>query len=150
MGYAEAIRFLRLKAEMSQGDLARRIGGGITNQSVSGWERGRSRPSTENLFELARIFGVAADAIMSTGAPPEPPAAAVESETTLIYAAVEEVLIQVEARLRCGISAPAAAEIAEVVELALGNLRTPRGMAPAAAIRRIIRWEVPDILGRKG
>jgi transcriptional regulator with XRE-family HTH domain len=147
MGYAEAIRFLRLKAKMSQGDLARRIGGGITNQSVSGWERGKARPSTENLFELARIFGVAADAIMSTEAPPEP--AAVEPETSLIYAAVEEVLLQVEARSNCGISAAAAAEIAEVVELALQNPIAPRTMAPAAAIRRIIRWEVLEILGRK-
>jgi transcriptional regulator with XRE-family HTH domain len=142
MRYAEAIRFLRLKANMSQGDLARRIGGGITNQSVSGWERGKARPSTENLFELARIFGVPADEIMSGEGSPVP-TPVIEPSNSLLFAAVEEVLLQ------AGINAPAAAEIAEVVELALEHLRTPRGMEPEAAIRRIIRWEVREILGRK-
>lgn len=142
MHYAEAIRFLRLKAKMSQGDLARGIGGGITNQSVSGWERGKARPSTENLFELARIFGVPADEIM-TGQGSPVPTPVIEPSNSLLFAAVEEALLQ------AGINAPSAAEIAEVVELALENLKTPRSMVPAAAIRRIIRWEVQEILGRK-
>jgi transcriptional regulator with XRE-family HTH domain len=142
MHYAEAIRFLRLKAKMSQGDLARRIGGGITNQSVSGWERGKARPSTKNVFELARIFGVPADEIM-TGEGSPVPTPVIEPSNSLLFAAVEEALLQ------AGISAPAAAEIAEVVELALEHLRTPRSMEPEAAIRRIIRWEVREILGRK-
>lgn len=147
MDYGETIRALRIKAKMSQGDLARRIGAGITNQSVSGWERGRAKPSTENLFELARIFGVAPNAIMSL----EPPDAStdMEPETSLIYAAVEEALLQVEAHLGCGISAAAAAEIAEAVELHVVNLKVPRGMPQEVAIRRIMRLEVPEILARK-
>ena len=59
------------------------------------------------------------------------------------FAAIEETLLVV------GISEPAAAEIAGVVELALENLRVPHGMPPQAALRRIIGWEVPEILERK-
>lgn len=62
---------------------------------------------------------------------------------TLVFVAIEETL------LATGISEPAAAEIAGVVELALTNLRVPHGMTPEAALRRIIGWEVPEILQRK-
>jgi hypothetical protein len=62
---------------------------------------------------------------------------------SLVFAAIEETL------LVAGISEPAAAEIAGVVELALENLRVPHGMTPQAALRRIIGWEVPEILERK-
>ena len=58
MSYAASIRALRSGRNWTQADLAKRIGGGITNQSVSGWERGIAKPSRENIFELSRIFGV--------------------------------------------------------------------------------------------
>jgi transcriptional regulator with XRE-family HTH domain len=58
MSYAASIRALRSGRNWTQADLAEQIGGGITNQSVSGWERGISKPSRENVFELSRIFGV--------------------------------------------------------------------------------------------
>ena len=58
MSYAASIRALRSGRNWTQADLAKRIGGGITNQSVSGWERGISKPSRDNIFELSRIFGV--------------------------------------------------------------------------------------------
>ncbi len=62
---------------------------------------------------------------------------------SLVFAAIEETL------LATGISESAAAEIAGVVELALENLRVPHGMTRQAALRRIIGWEVPEILERK-
>jgi hypothetical protein len=34
----------------AQLDLAKRIGGGITNQSASGWERGIAKPSRDNIL----------------------------------------------------------------------------------------------------
>lgn len=76
-----------------------------------------------------------------------------EGETTnlsdLIFVAVEEIILLIEANLTCGINVEAAAEIAEVVQLALMNLRTPRGMTQEAALRRVLRWEIPELLKRQ-
>jgi transcriptional regulator with XRE-family HTH domain len=147
MSYAASIRTLRSGRNWTQADLARQIGGGITNQSVSGWERGISKPSRENIFELSRIFGVPVEGFQTEGdkaeisAPVQPPAP--QGSGSLVRVAIEETL------LAAGISEPAAAEIAEVVELALENLRVPQGMTPQAALKRIIGWEVPEILARK-
>jgi hypothetical protein len=74
---------------------------------------------------------------IETQPPTEPP------PLDLIFAAVEETL------LLAGISPSAAAEIAEVVELHVANLKVPRGMTPDRAIRRILSFEVPDILKRQ-
>jgi transcriptional regulator with XRE-family HTH domain len=147
MSYAASIRTLRSGRNWTQVDLAKRIGGGITNQSVSGWERGISKPSRDNIFELSRIFGVPVERFQTEGDKAElsprieetPP----PSSASLVFVAIEETL------LAAGISEPAAAEIAGVVELALENLRVPHGMTRQAALRRIIGWEVPDILARK-
>jgi transcriptional regulator with XRE-family HTH domain len=141
MSYGKAIRFLRVQAKMSQGDLARKVGGGITNQSVSGWEREKARPSTENLFELARIFGVSANEIMGGDQPV--PSGSIDPTSSMIFVALEETLLQ------AGIGRNEATEIAATVELALKNLRVPQAMTAAGALRRIIRWEVRGILERK-
>ena len=147
MNYAASIRTLRSGRNWTQMDLAKRIGGGITNQSVSGWERGISKPSRDNIFELSRIFGVPVERFQTEGdktdlsQPIQETAPA--SSASLVFVAIEETL------LAAGISEPAAAEIAGVVELALENLRVPHGMTPQGALRRIIGWEVPEILGRK-
>jgi transcriptional regulator with XRE-family HTH domain len=147
MSYAASIRTLRAVRNWTQGDLAKQIGGGITNQSISGWERGISKPSRENMFELSRIFGVPVERFQTEGDKPElsPPIqeTAPSGAASLLFVAIEETL------LAAGISEPAAAEIAGVVELALENLRVPHGMTPQAALRRIIGWEVPEILERK-
>jgi transcriptional regulator with XRE-family HTH domain len=147
MSYAESIRALRSGRNWTQAELAKRIGGGITNQSVSGWERGISKPSRENIFELSRIFdvpverfqGESEEASSSQTVHGTPASASI----SLIFVAIEETL------LAAGISGAAAAEIAAVVELALQNLRVPQGMTSQAALRRIIGWEIPEILGRK-
>jgi transcriptional regulator with XRE-family HTH domain len=148
MSYAASIRALRSGRNWTQGDLAKRIGGGITNQSVSGWERGIAKPSRDNIFELSRIFGVPPEQFLTEGGAKQHPPQTVQetasqSPVSLVFVAIEETL------RAAGISEPAAAEIAEVVELALENLRVPHGMTPHAALRRIIGWEVPDILERK-
>ena len=147
MSYAASIRALRSGRNWTQADLAKRIGGGITNQSVSGWERGIAKPSRENIFELSRIFGVPVERFQTEGdktSPSHPIQEIVPSgSASLVFVAIEETL------LATGVSEPAAAEIAGVVELALENLRVPHGMTPQAALRRIIGWEVPEILGRK-
>jgi transcriptional regulator with XRE-family HTH domain len=147
VSYSAKIRALREGRNWTQGDLAKQIGGGITNQSVSGWERGISKPSRENIFELSRIFGVAVEGFQTEAdraeLSPRVQESAPVGSASLVRVAIEETL------LAAGISEPAAAEIAEVVELALENLRVPHGMAPQAALKRIIGWEVPEILARK-
>jgi transcriptional regulator with XRE-family HTH domain len=147
MSYAASIRALRSGRNWTQADLAKRVGGGITNQSVSGWERGIAKPSRDNIFELSRIFGVPLEQFLTEGGkqPLSQPVqeTASQSPVSLVFVAIEETL------RAAGISEPAAAEIAEVVELALENLRVPHGMTPQAALRRIIGWEVPEILARK-
>jgi hypothetical protein len=75
--------------------------------------------------------------------PPPIQEAASQSPVSLVFVAIEETL------RAAGISEPAAEEIAEVVELALENLRVPHGMTPQAALKRIIGWEVPEIQTRK-
>jgi transcriptional regulator with XRE-family HTH domain len=147
MSYAASIRALRSGRNWTQADLARQIGGGITNQSVSGWERGIAKPSRENIVELSRIFGVPLEQFLTERDKPHPPQpvqeTASESPVSLVFVAIEETL------RAAGISEPASAEIAAVVELALENLRVPHGMTPQAALKRIIGWEVPEILERK-
>jgi transcriptional regulator with XRE-family HTH domain len=147
MTYAASIRALRSGRNWTQADVAKRIGRGITNQSVSGWERGIAKPSRENIVELSRIFGVPLEQFLTEGDREHPPQpvqeTASESPVSLVFVAIEETL------RAAGISEPAAAEIAAVVELALENLRVPHGMTPQAALRRIIGWEVPEILERK-
>jgi transcriptional regulator with XRE-family HTH domain len=147
MSYAASIRALRSGRNWTQADLARQIGGGITNQSVSGWERGIAKPSRENIVELSRIFGVPLEQFLTERDRQHPPQpvqeTASESPVSLVFVAIEETL------RAAGISEPAAEEIAAVVELALENLRVPHGMTPQGALKRIIGWEVPEILARK-
>jgi transcriptional regulator with XRE-family HTH domain len=148
MSYAASIRALRSGRNWTQADLAKRIGGGITNQSVSGWERGIAKPSRDNIFELSRIFGVPLEQFLTEGGAKQHPPQPVQE--TAFPGAVSLVFVAIEETLRAtGISEPAAAEIAGVVELALENLRVPHGMNPHAALRRIIGWEVPEILERQ-
>lgn len=52
-----AIRRLRFEAgEMTQGDLAERIG--MTRQTVAAIEQGKYSPSLEAAFRIAQVFGV--------------------------------------------------------------------------------------------
>lgn len=56
------IRERRKELEMSQESLANRLG--VTKGTVSQWEQGRTTPSGENLYNLARALGVDAQWIL--------------------------------------------------------------------------------------
>lgn len=56
MTTGKRIRQLRLDRDMSQGQLAERLG--MTRQSVNGWENDRGIPYWANLGQLADLFGV--------------------------------------------------------------------------------------------
>lgn len=59
---AERIKFLREAKELTQTELAKRLG--ITRSSVNAWEMGISVPSTQYIVELANIFSVSTDYLL--------------------------------------------------------------------------------------
>ena len=65
---------------ISQEELAERIG--VSRQAVSKWERAESSPDTDNLIELAKVYGVSLDELLQGKAEepetPEDPAPAEE------------------------------------------------------------------------
>jgi transcriptional regulator with XRE-family HTH domain len=68
LSYAKIIRNARLKRELSQEELARRIG--VTKGAVSQWESGESAPSRKNQKALARELGISSaelEAVLSSG-----------------------------------------------------------------------------------
>ncbi len=62
---AERIKFLREKLELTQAEIARRLG--ISRAGVNAWEMGLSVPSTQYVVELAKIFGVSTDYLLGMG-----------------------------------------------------------------------------------
>ena len=59
----ENIRFFRKQKGYSQEQLARKLD--IKQASVSNWESGKTQPDMKYLVELARIFGVTTDTLLS-------------------------------------------------------------------------------------
>ena len=58
---------LRKQKNFSQEELAEKIG--VSRQAVSKWERAESSPDTNNLIELARLYEVSLDELLSTDEP---------------------------------------------------------------------------------
>ena len=56
---SQRIRLLRQARNMSQVELAKRLG--VTKQSVSNWENDNIQPSIEMLMRLAAVFSVSTD-----------------------------------------------------------------------------------------
>ncbi|MBQ9082792.1 MAG: helix-turn-helix transcriptional regulator [Clostridia bacterium] len=59
---ATRIKFLREQNNLTQTDLAKRLG--ITRSSVNAWELGISVPSTQYIVELAHIFHISTDYLL--------------------------------------------------------------------------------------
>lgn len=59
---ADKIKKLREQLNMSQAELAKKIG--ITRSSVNAWEQGISVPSTQYIVELSEIFNVSTDFLL--------------------------------------------------------------------------------------
>lgn len=59
------IRRARLLAGISQGDLARELG--LSQGSVSLWERGKTNPSAPKLKRLAEILNTTVDELLREG-----------------------------------------------------------------------------------
>lgn len=62
MNFAENLRYLRKRDQITQEELADRLG--VSRQSVSKWETGEAYPETDKLIALCDLFSVSIDAIV--------------------------------------------------------------------------------------
>ena len=70
----------RKRAGMSQEDLAERLH--VSRQTISKWETGQSAPDPETVVQLARLFGITTDQLLTEEAPapfPEAPPSPAET-----------------------------------------------------------------------
>ena len=65
MVLSEKLTALRKKYGHSQLHVAERLN--VSRQAISRWEVGSSVPSTENLVELSRLYGVSLDELVGRG-----------------------------------------------------------------------------------
>lgn len=61
------LKELRVKNGLSQEKLAERLG--VSRQSVSKWEQGYAVPSSDNVLELSKLYGISADNILNCEVP---------------------------------------------------------------------------------
>ena len=61
--FANRLCAYRKAAGLSQEALAAKIG--VSRQAVSKWERAETSPDTDNLIQLARLYGVTLDALLN-------------------------------------------------------------------------------------
>ena len=59
MVFAERLKELRKQAHLTQVELAKRLG--IGQSSYADWERGKKKPTQENLVKIAQILDVSID-----------------------------------------------------------------------------------------
>lgn len=62
MTIKQKLKLLRKRMGMSQLELSEKLG--VSRQAVSGWEAGSSRPSTENLQCLSKLYGVPLEVLL--------------------------------------------------------------------------------------
>ena len=60
---SEKLKFLRKEQRLSQEEVAERLQ--ISRQSISGWERGDSHPTPENLNSIGGLYQVPVDFLLS-------------------------------------------------------------------------------------
>ncbi|PZO96676.1 helix-turn-helix domain-containing protein [Streptococcus halichoeri] len=63
--FASNLKYLRLKAQMEQLELAKKIGRKSAS-SISEWEKGKYTPKSDLLREIAIVFDVTLSALMET------------------------------------------------------------------------------------
>ena len=73
MELSQNLKELRKKQGLTQLELAERLF--VSRQAISGWEAGTSRPSTENLQSLSRLFNIPLETLLDDTAEAEPAAA---------------------------------------------------------------------------
>ena len=64
LNIADRIRYLREKNNLTQTDLANRLR--ISRSAVNAWEMSLSSPSLNNIIEMAKVFHVSTDYLLSS------------------------------------------------------------------------------------
>lgn len=59
MAFAERLKELRKQANLTQVELAKRLG--IGQSSYADWERSKKKPTQENLVKISQVLGVSID-----------------------------------------------------------------------------------------
>ena len=62
--FSSNIKYIREKNGLKQSDVAEALH--VTNQAVSKWESGKSLPEINTMVEIAKLFNVSTDEILST------------------------------------------------------------------------------------
>ena len=70
MELSQKLKELRKKQGLTQLELAERLF--VSRQAISGWEAGTSRPSTENLQSLSRLFNIPLETLLDDTAEAAP------------------------------------------------------------------------------
>ena len=70
MELSQKLKELRKKQGLTQLELAERLF--VSRQAISGWEAGTSRPSTENLQSLSKLYNVPLEMLLDDTAAAEP------------------------------------------------------------------------------
>lgn len=63
---SETLKENRTRCKMTQEFVAEAVG--VSRQAVSKWENGTSDPSTANLLQLAKLYGVSPEELLNTAA----------------------------------------------------------------------------------
>jgi transcriptional regulator with XRE-family HTH domain len=134
------IREWRERRQMTIEELA--DAAGLSAGYLSRMENGKRNVSLKNLAKIARPLAVADSDLIDAAPGPSPRKLQLtDAQGSLAFAAVDE------AFLRAGFSSDIAAKIAGAIQLALSALPTvPQGMTPEGVIRRIVRWELDQVL----
>lgn len=64
MGFKERLTQLRKELNLTQEQLAEKLGIGYTRTAISAWEVGRNEPSNEDTIKIANFFGVSTDFLL--------------------------------------------------------------------------------------
>ena len=62
--FGEYIYKLRTSADLSQSELAKKLG--VSNKAISKWENGKAKPQVDMLKKLAIVFGVSVESLLDT------------------------------------------------------------------------------------
>ncbi len=62
MNYGEALRYQREKLNISQSELAKKIG--TSHQNIGRWEKGEVLPNIDFCVKLAEFYGISVDELI--------------------------------------------------------------------------------------
>lgn len=115
MELSQKLKELRKKQGLTQLELAERLF--VSRQAISGWEAGTSRPSTENLQSLSRLFNIKKPEIENPSEAVSYMQDRLETYTVPLYDLQEEVIGEFEIGCAMDVTGYSLEEAKEMVNL---------------------------------